>query len=299
MLQKLGDWGPAIEPCNKALALDEGNSKALFRRGVAEQHFGMLDEAKATLLAAAKADPKNKEIRTALAAAKKALADEAKKAKGTFGGMFSKMGSMYDDKPKVVSEWNGPLPKVFFDITIGGEAKGRITMQLNADVCPKTCMNFKALCTGEEGIGKATGKPLHFKDCLFHRVIKGFMLQAGDFSNRDGTGGESIYGEKFADEKFDLTHDKPGLLSMANSGPNTNGSQFFITTVATPHLDGKHVVFGEVIDGMDIVREIEGTNTGNNDRPELDVIISDCGELTEDAAAGASEEAPASEEEAK
>jgi len=289
MLQKLGDWGAAIKPCNKALELDEGNAKALFRRGVAEQHFGMLSEAKASILAAAKADPKSKEIRAALADVKKAMAADSKKAKGTFGGMFDKMAGMYEDKPAVVTSWTGPLPKVFFDITIGGEPKGRITMQLNADVVPKTAINFKALCTGENGVGIA-GKALHYKGCPFHRVIKGFMLQAGDFTMQNGTGGESIYGEKFEDEKFDLKHDRGGLLSMANSGPNTNGSQFFITTVPTPHLDGKHVVFGEVLEGMDVVAELENLKTGNNDRPEVEAIIADCGELKDEAKAELAEE---------
>jgi len=279
MLQKLGEWGEAIDPCNKALALEPENSKALFRRGVAEQNFGMLTEAKASLLAAAHKDPKSKEIRDALASVKKAIDDEAKEAKAKFGGMFSKMGSMYGDKPAVIVDWKGPLPKVFFDITIGGEAKGRIVMKLNADVVPKTCANFKALCTGADGKKTSGGQRLHYKGSSFHRVIKNFMLQGGDFTNHNGTGGESIYGEKFADEKFDLKHDRPGLLSMANAGPNTNGSQFFITTVATPHLDGKHVVFGEVIEGLELVREIEALKTGNNDKPELDVIITDCGEL--------------------
>jgi cyclophilin family peptidyl-prolyl cis-trans isomerase len=284
MLQKMGEWGESIEPCNKVLGLDEGNSKALYRRGVGEMNFGLLDEAKTTFVAAAKADPKNKDIRAKLAETKAAIAAEKKKAKGTFGGMFDKMGSMYEDKPTVVHvpDWEGPLPQVFMDITIGGEPAGRIKMELRPDVAPRTCENFRSLCTGEQGVGTSTGKPLHFKGCPFHRVIKGFMLQGGDFSNQNGTGGESIFGDKFEDECFDLKHTEPGLLSMANAGPNTNGSQFFITTVPTPHLDGKHVVFGKVVEGMDLVTNIENGETGPNDKPVADVIIADCGELTED-----------------
>ena len=166
--------------------------------------------------------------------------------------------------------------KVFFDVSIGGSHAGRITFGLYEDT-PKTSENFRALCTGEKGVGRS-GKPLHYKGSTFHRVISGFMAQGGDFTRGNGTGGESIYGEKFADENFNHKHNKPGLLSMANAGPGTNGSQFFITFVETPHLNGAHVVFGEVIDGMDVVSALEahGSGSGRTSKP---CLISDCGQL--------------------
>mmetsp|Transcript_107875 Transcript_107875/g.247246 ORF Transcript_107875/g.247246 Transcript_107875/m.247246 type:complete len:175 (+) Transcript_107875:64-588(+) len=171
-------------------------------------------------------------------------------------------------------------PVVFFDVTIGGQATGRVTFELFADKVPKTAENFRALCTGEKGMGKS-GKPLHFKGCGFHRIIKQFMCQGGDFTAGNGTGGESIYGAKFADENLnhDIKHTGPGVLSMANAGPNTNGSQFFICTVATPWLDGKHCVFGQVKEGLDVVKKMEaaGSDQGKTSAP---VVIADCGQLS-------------------
>jgi len=168
-------------------------------------------------------------------------------------------------------------PKVFFDITMDGKPAGRVVMELFSDVVPKTAENFRALCTGEKGVGKLN-KPLHFKGSGLHRIIPDFMCQGGDFTRGNGTGGESIYGEKFPDENFNLKHTEPGILSMANAGPNTNGSQFFITTVTTSWLDGKHVVFGKVVEGFDIVKNMErqGSQSG---KPKVPVVIADCGQL--------------------
>uniref|UniRef100_A0A915PSR9 peptidylprolyl isomerase n=1 Tax=Setaria digitata TaxID=48799 RepID=A0A915PSR9_9BILA len=169
--------------------------------------------------------------------------------------------------------------RVFFDVTIDGSLAGRIVMELYNDVAPRTCHNFLMLCTGMAGTGKVSGKPLHYKGSTFHRVIKNFMIQGGDFTKGDGTGGESVYGGMFDDEEFVMKHDEPFVVSMANKGPNTNGSQFFITTTPAPHLNNIHVVFGKVISGQEVVTKIEYLKTNSKNRPLADVIILNCGEL--------------------
>eukprot|EP00045_Choanoeca_perplexa_P007984 m.73114 g.73114 ORF g.73114 m.73114 type:complete len:178 (+) comp14308_c0_seq1:49-582(+) len=170
-------------------------------------------------------------------------------------------------------------PKVFFDIAFNNGPAKRMTFELFKDVVPKTAENFRALCTGEKGMGQM-GKALSYKNSKFHRVIPRFMAQGGDFTHGNGMGGESIYGNKFGDENFQLKHDRKGLLSMANAGPNTNGSQFFITMLPTPHLDGNHAVFGEVKEGLDVLDAMESVAHPSGATTQ-DLEIVDCGELDE------------------
>mmetsp|Transcript_7534 Transcript_7534/g.16252 ORF Transcript_7534/g.16252 Transcript_7534/m.16252 type:complete len:298 (-) Transcript_7534:306-1199(-) len=201
-------------------------------------------------------------------------------ATGLDGGKHPKFLVQFRDSDHVTSKNN---PRVFFDIEIGGEKAGRIQMELFKTINPKTAENFRALCTGEKGVGKS-GKKLHYKGSIFHRIIPGFMCQGGDFTNFNGTGGESIYGTKFEDEWYEnelfITHNSPGMLSMANSGINTNGSQFFLTTGRCKWLDCKHVVFGQVEDGWDVVKAIEAVGSASGGASKK-VIIADCGELKE------------------
>ncbi|KAK6128949.1 hypothetical protein DH2020_037323 [Rehmannia glutinosa] len=191
-------------------------------------------------------------------------------------------------------------PRCYLDISIGGEMEGRIVVELYKDVVPKTVENFRALCTGEKGVSPHTGVPLHYKlsasflflitrrsmllqGSHFHRIVRGLMVQGGDISAGSEVAGESIYGMKFEDENFELKHSRKGILSMANSGPNTNGSQFFIITTQASHLDGKHVVFGKVIKGLGVLRSIEYVATVDDCYPSVDVVIVDCGEIPEGA----------------
>lgn len=273
----LQQYPDAVQHATDALKFDAGNVKAFYRRGVGRVHMGLLEEGLVDFTHLLELDPDNKPGKTELAKTKKLISDANKKTKAAYSGFFNKV-SVYDDKElPVIPGFSPNNPKVFFDITIGGKYIGRLVMLLFADTTPKTAENFRALCTGEKGAA-STGQPLHFKGCSFHRVIKGFMIQGGDFTRGDGTGGESIFGAKFADENFKVKHTEPGLLSMANAGPGTNGSQFFITSGPTPHLDGKHVVFGKVITGFEeVFKVIEGTPTGPQDKPKEDVIVVDCG----------------------
>ena len=168
--------------------------------------------------------------------------------------------------------------QVFFDVSIGGAASQRITIDLFTSEAPKSAENFRCLCTGEKGVGQS-GKNLHFLNSKFHRVIPGFMAQGGDFTRGDGRGGESIYGGRFDDEPFTKRHTGRGVLSMANAGPNTNGSQFFLCFTATPHLDGKHVVFGQVSSGLEVLDALEAVGSAPAGATSKDCVIVGCGQL--------------------
>ena len=168
-------------------------------------------------------------------------------------------------------------PRVWLEISIDGASAGRIVIELFTDKVPKTCENFKELCTGKMGVGRS-GAKLHYKGCKFHRIIPHFIIQSGDFVTNDGTHNESIYGQRFEDENFSIKHNEPYIVSMANSGRNSNGGQFFITLVKAPWLDFRHVAFGKVIDGTDIVELIQAAGTSNG-TPKQNIIIRDCGEI--------------------
>ncbi|KAJ8901519.1 hypothetical protein NDN08_007363 [Rhodosorus marinus] len=183
---------------------------------------------------------------------------------------------MVDESLDPLQHHNASNPVVFFDVSIGDQPSGRIKMELFADIVPKTAENFRQFCTGEF---KKDGRPLGYKGVPFHRVIKDFMIQGGDFVNADGTGKISIYGSKFEDENFTLKHTGGGLLSMANSGSDTNGCQFFITCAVCDWLDSKHVVFGRVVEGMLVVRKIENVPVGPQSKPRLNSVITQCGEM--------------------
>jgi len=280
--QKLGNWPSAVDAANSALRLDKVNVKALYNRAKAYLHLGKFKQASEDIKNALKEEPKNASVRRLYKELSSAVKAAKKAKKEAYGGFFGKV-SMYDEKPTVElpPPFTGKRTKCYFKLKIDDEVQdGRVVFELFNDIVPKTAENFRALCTGEKGVG-SSGKPLTYKGSTFHRCIKNFMLQGGDFTAGNGTGGESIYGMKFKDENFERKHDKAGLLSMANSGPNTNGSQFFITTIETPHLDGKHVVFGEVVEGMELVRRVEDLKTNERDCPLKKVIIEDCGVIEE------------------
>lgn len=269
---KLGDHKAAEQNACEALDLDSTNCKALYRRGVARLVSGDLPEAKADLAKASQLDPRNAEIRRKLEECQNKLAECARWQKSAYGGIFGKA-----PEQQVKRRNPADLPKVWLDMQRGSGPVTRVVVALYTDTVPRTAENFRCLCTGERGIGKC-GQPLHYRQTLVHKVIRRAVIEAGDVQKYDGTGGESIYGPTFEDESFQDTHHKRGLLSMANHGPNTNNSKFFFTLRSLPEFDGKHVVFGEVIDGSMILDSMESVETEYPDWPLEKISIVNSGD---------------------
>lgn len=284
------DFPKAISMASAVLKEDPTYLKALLRRATAYSAYGMTGEASADLKKCQELAIDNvskeavrKQVRLLHERAEVAKQNEKKQ----YAGMFnSSKVSLYDDKPMNVSiahDRHKNAKRVFMDVKIGEEPAERVEFELWFDTTPKTAQNFLELCRG-------TTKNLTYKGSKFHRIIKGFMCQGGDFTAGDGTGGMSIYGERFDDENFSSKHTEPFLLSMANAGPNTNGSQFFITTEKTPHLDNKHVVFGCVVKGQDVVTKMENVPVQQGDKPSVAVVIENCGQVEEDVYVAEGEE---------
>ena len=330
---KLDEPRAAEAACGRVLALEPENVKALFRRGTALTCLSQFGAARRDLKEANRLDPASKEIRAAWEACKQREASSKEQGKEVFGKMTAK--AVYREVVGVEQRKASTLPRVWFDVTVGGARAGRIVFELFSDRLPKTCENFRCLCTGERGASATSGRPLHYKGCGFHATLtttdkeaevlyensdgsgrrfetnNALCVVGGDIVNGDGSGGESIYGEPFADEGFDIQHTEPGLLSMAGCPPDprpggsgggggatrdNNTSQFFITTKNTTqalggaritHFDYRHVVFGKVVKGMEIVHRIQKLpRDGRTKRPLEPAVIEDCGEETAGGGAG-------------
>lgn len=273
-LNLLANWAETKRYADRVIAVHADQPKAHYLRGIAEENMSLFYEAIKDLEVALKANPADEKVRLELEAAKKRKQDTHRKEKAAFSKLFQQPSEHTVAGPK----YDPANPRVFMDIKIGTAEPRRVVIELFSKVVPKTAENFRCLCTGERS---TPDRRLHYKGTKFHRIVKGFMMQGGDIVKGDGTGAISIYGEHFEDENFAYKHEVPGLLSMANSGANTNGSQFFVTFKAVPWIDGKHVVFGRVVKGMATIRAAEGVGTGINDVPTQDVMIVDCGEFKE------------------
>lgn len=248
--------------CEKLLKIDAKNIKGLYRRSLALIGLQEFEKASADLRHIQEIDPGNADAKQQMAVIKSKQLEIQKKEKKVWGKLFEQ--NYYENTVEEFS--SAENPRVYFDIKIGSQKEERIEFELYQNIVPKTAKNFIGLATGDK----------KYKTTIFHRLIKDFMIQGGDYENRNGTGGKSIYGDKFQDENFKIKHTERGLLSMANSGPNTNGSQFFITFKDTPHLNGKHVVFGKVVKNIELLDKLEAQPV-QNDKPVEDITVVDCG----------------------
>eukprot|EP00931_Biecheleriopsis_adriatica_P031533 TRINITY_DN18482_c0_g1_i2.p1 TRINITY_DN18482_c0_g1~~TRINITY_DN18482_c0_g1_i2.p1 ORF type:complete len:347 (-),score=84.08 TRINITY_DN18482_c0_g1_i2:51-1040(-) len=254
---QLKSWEPVIFHATQALKIDQ----AFYRRGLAQEGLGKIQAAAGDLQRAARIEPRNADIRKKYEELKKRLADNDKQE---------------EEEAPVVHDLTS-LPRAFMEIAVGDAEPVRLVFVLYTDSVPKTAENFRQLCTGEHSGKTARGKPFHYKGSVLHRMVPGLMIQGGDFENANGTGGESIYGRRFEDENFRDKVTRRGLLCMANDGPNTNGSNFFLSFDAADHLDRKHVVFGEVFGGMELLDVLEKLETNEECRPLTDCVIVNCG----------------------
>lgn len=260
---QLKEYEEVIAQTSAVLRLEPENSKAFYRRGLANAEIGKAQAAASDLQKAARIEPKNADIRRKYEELKKKALEAEKDGD--------------DDTPPVRSDL-AKYPRAFIDVAIGSRPPKRLVFALYTDTAPKTAENFRQLCTGEHAGITARGKKFHYKGSVLHRLIPGLMVQGGDFENANGTGGESIYGRRFQDEGFRDKHTRRGLLAMANDGPGTNGSNFFITFAEAEHLDRKHVIFGEVVSGVELLDELEKLETDPECRPVVDCVVTDCGD---------------------
>lgn len=258
---QLKEFEQVARQATLVLKIDEDNAKALYRRGLAQDALGRANSAACDLQKAARIDPQNAEVRRKYEEFKKKALE---------------IGATDDDTPPVHDLMK--LPRVFLDIAIGDKPAKRLVFALYTDTVPKTCDNFRQLCTGEHEGTTARGKKFHYRGTTLHRMIPGLMVQGGDMDNVNGTGGESVYGRRFADEGFRDKFVRRGLLAMANDGPNTNGSNFFVTFGEAEHLDRRHVIFGEVTNGDQLLTDLETLETDEESKPMSECVITDCGE---------------------
>lgn len=281
LCMKQKKWTQGVAHAEQVLAIEENNVKGLMRRARCFRELGELAQAEADLSKLRQILPGDKEVLREIQQVANARKQRFRKEKNMYKKMFQEVEFYKSEQLELDHPDN---PKVFLKVSVGADPTlHEMQFTLFKNVVPKTVENFLCLCTGEKGTVKTPkGEvPLSFKNSIFHRLIKGFMIQGGDFTNGNGTGGVSIYGEKFADENFKVKHTERGQLSMANAGPNTNGSQFFITFKDTVHLNGKHVVFGRLTQGMEVLDMLEDLETAAQDRPVNEVKIVDCGLVPE------------------